>query len=334
VAGVAAAEACVSAAAAVGLAAMAYALPATSLSVRELGARGLLQSDPVLLEAFGFDRVYTAEGETPFGLALRAGADALARSGVAAADVDLLVWAGPQGPTAFTTSPTQAEAAASLRTTARFRFPGTRLQHSLKLDAAMVIGVDQGACTNLIAAVRVAAAFCASGQADSALCVSSEFFPADAGREAIFNCTSDAGVAVVVRRTAPGWRIAGSAHVTKGYYWDADARRNEMVAAYFPTAAHVIREAAAGAGWSTDEIDWVIPHNVSRRSWDVLLGLLGIPAERLWCRNIGRTGHTLAGDNFINLADASACGDVRPGQKVMLFSYGYGAHWTALALHA
>ena len=55
---------------------------------------------------------------------------------------------------------------------------------------------------------------------------------------------------------------------------------------------------------------------------------------RLWDDNIARIGHTLAGDNFINLADALERGDVVHGQKLLLFSYGYGAHWTALAVEA
>jgi 3-oxoacyl-[acyl-carrier-protein] synthase III len=169
---------------------------------------------------------------------------------------------------------------------------------------------------------------------ERALCVGAEFFPADAGREAIFNCTSDAAVAVLVERGAPRNRIVAAAHVTKGYYWDGDALRDEMVAAYFPTARHVIEQAAGRAGWSMSDIDWLIPHNVSRRSWDVLLELVGLPADRLWSHNIARIGHTLAGDNFINLADALETGAVQPGQRLLLFSYGYGAHWTALALEA
>ena len=41
-----------------------------------------------------------------------------------------------------------------------------------------------------------------------------------------------------------------------------------------------------------------------------------------------------AGDNFINLRDAIDDGSVRPGDRLLLFAYGYGAHWTALALEA
>jgi 3-oxoacyl-[acyl-carrier-protein] synthase-3 len=316
----------------VGVAGIAYALPDTICTVRELAASGLVQSDAGLLQRFGFERVCISTTQSPFDLALRAAAQVL--QDVDPASVGLLVYAGPQGPTAFSVAPTSAESSASHRTTARFRFPATRLQHELDLTHAGVLGVDQGACTNLLAAVRTARAFCIAEGIERALCIASEFFPADAGREALFNCTSDAAVAVLVEADAERNRIVATTHLTKGYYWDAEVLRNEIVASYFPTARHVIERTAAAAGWSLEDIDWIIPHNVSRRSWDVLMGLLRIPCERLWAHNIARVGHTLAGDNFINLADALADGSVRPGHKLVLFSYGYGAHWTALAVEA
>ncbi len=139
---------------------------------------------------------------------------------------------------------------------------------------------------------------------------------------------------MLVDHNADRNRILASAHTTKGYYWQGDAMRNEIVASYFPAAKHVIEETLRRARWRPDEVTWVIPHNISIRSWEILLGLTGIPRERLWCRNIARIGHTLAGDNFINLRDAVSDGSVRPGDRLLLFSYGYGAHWTALALEA
>jgi 3-oxoacyl-[acyl-carrier-protein] synthase-3 len=316
----------------VGVGGIAYALPDTMRSVPELAASGLLQSDAGLLQRFGFEHVFASTTQSPFELALGAATDVL--RDIDPASVGLLVYAGPQGPTAFSVAPTSAESSACHRTTARFRFPATRLQHELDLTHASVLGVDQGACTNLLAAVRTARAFCIAEGVERALCIASEFFPADAGREALFNCTSDAAVAVLVEAGSERNRIVATTHLTKGYYWDADALRNEIVASYFPTARHVIERTAAAAGWALAEIDWIIPHNVSRRSWEVLLGLLGVSRDRLWGRNIARVGHTLAGDNFINLADALADGSVRPGHKLLLFSYGYGAHWTALAVEA
>ena len=110
--------------------------------------------------------------------------------------------------------------------------------------------------------------------------------------------------------------------------------REEVVASYFPTSVHAIGRVLADAGWRADDVDWVIPHNVSARSWEVLLRLAHLPNAKLWTRNIARRGHALAGDNFINLRDAIEAGDLRAGQRALLFSYGYGAHWTALAVEA
>src|SRR5690606_11750501 len=131
-----------------------------------------------------------------------------------------------------------------------------------------------------------------------ALCVSAEFFPREAGREAIFNCTSDAACAVLVSRAGERNRIVAAHHTTKGYYWDAEALHDEIIASYFPTATHVIRRTLDSAGWSADEVDWVIPHNVSLRSWEVLLRLTGLSSARLWSRGVPRDGHTISGDNF------------------------------------
>ena len=316
------------------IAAIEYALPEQTRTVRELAAAGLLQSDPAVLESFGFDRIHVAERESPYELALSATRRLLDTNGVPPAAIGALVYGGAQGATSFECSPAASSIGNAQRTTARFQYPASRLQHELELDHAVVLGVDQLACTAMFGAIRVARALCVAEQLDYVLCVCADFYPADAGREAIWNCTSDAAVAVLVARESGSMQVAASAHVTKGYYWHGDVRRDEMIAAYFPTARHVIEQTLVRAAWGASDVSWIVPHNVSRRSWDVLQPLVGLQQARLWDRNIARIGHTLAGDNFINLADAVAGGDIERGQRVILFSYGYGAHWTALALEA
>ena len=311
-----------------------YAFPAASPSVRELAAAGQLQSEPELLEGFGFGRIHAAVHESPFELAALAAGRALDRAGVDPASIDVLIHGGIDGATAFGAAPEASASLAAHRTTARFRYPATRLQHELGLERAQAIGVGQLACTTLFGAVRVARALILAEGATRVLCVAADFFPADAGREAIWNLTSDAAVAVLIERGGERCALRGAAHVTKGYYWDPDALRQEMVAAYFPTSKHVIERTVASAGWTPSSVDWVMPHNVGERSWRILSSLAGLGGARIWTDNIARDGHTLAGDNFINLADALASRAVRRGQKLLLFSYGYGAHWTALALEA
>ena len=312
---------------------IAYAVPERRRSVRELADRRQLESDPALLEAYGFSEVYVADDETPYSLALRAATSLIEELKIDPTSIDLLLYCGTPS-VAFAEGGSACDTIARIGTTRRFQYPATRLQYDLGLERASTIALDQMACTTLFGAVKLAQAMCVAGEASRVLCVSAEFFPSHAGREAIFNCTSDAACALLVEGIGARNRILSSVQVTKGYYWDCETMRNEIVASYFPTACHVIDEALRRAGWKASDVSLVIPHNVSARSWDILLGLIGIPRERLWDRNIARIGHTLAGDNFINLRDASDERRITPGDRLLLFSYGYGAHWSALTLEA
>ena len=316
------------------LAAISYAVPAGTRSVRELAAAGHVESAPELLERFGFGRVGVAVDETPYELAYAAASRLLEEHSVDPESVEALIYGGSPGPLAFARPADASAHARRLCDARRFQFPATRLQYDLGLTSATVIGLDQLACTTLFAAVRLARALCAAEGLGRVLCVASEFYPAEAGREAITNCTSDAACAVLVERSGARNRLVGSATITKGYYWAAEDMRDEVVASYFPTGLQVLRGTIANAGWRPDDVDWVVPHNVSATSWDILFRLATLPNARLWTDNIARIGHTLAGDNFINLCDALHGGDIAPGDKVLLFSYGYGAHWTGLALEA
>jgi 3-oxoacyl-[acyl-carrier-protein] synthase-3 len=316
---------------------IAYAFASASRSVRELAASGALESEPAMLEGFGFDRVHVAVEETPYDLALAAATRLLDEQQVDPATVGLLVYAGAPSAMAFAAASDAGVGAASLCTADRFRYPATRLQHDLGLEGAAVLALDQLACTTLFGAIRVARGMMAAEGVTRALCVASEFYPAQAGREAVYNCTSDAACALLLDASADpaaSNRIVGATTISKGYYWDPEAMREEVVASYFPTAVHAIHRALCDAGWRPQDVDWVIPHNVSVRSWEVLLRLARLPNAKLWSHNIPRRGHTLAGDNFINLRDAIDAGDVQPGQRALLFAYGYGAHWTALAVEA
>ena len=313
------------------IAAIRYAFASETRTVRELADAGAVASDAAVLEGFGFGSVHVGVREAPYDLALRAASRLLEERAVDPESVGLLVYGG--APAAAFARSGRADAGA-LATTARFRYPATRLQYDLGLVNASVLGVDSLACTTLFGAIRVARAIVATEGVERVLCVAAEFYPADAGREALYNCTSDAACAVLVERGDGPNRIVAAEQVTKGYYWDPDASRDEIVASYFPTAAHCIDGVLARAGWTPDDVRLVLPHNVSLRSWRILLGLRPLPNARLWCDNIARRGHTLAGDNFINLRDALDGGDARPGDALLLFAYGYGAHWTALAVEA
>jgi len=316
------------------IAGISYVFPAGSRTVRQMADDGLLESSAETMESFGFARVHVAVDESPYELALDAARALLTERDIDPASIGLVIYGGTPGSMAFSAASDSAAGAFGLCTARRFMYPAARLQYDLELSNAWTFAVDQLACTTLLAAARIARSLCLTEGIERALCVSSEFFPAEAGREAIFNCTSDAACAVLIERDGPRNRLRSATTVTKGYYWDVEGLRDEIVASYFPTARHVVHKTISDAGWSPADVDWIIPHNVSMRSWEILAGLIQLPRARLWTDNIARHGHTLAGDNFINYRDALDSGEIEPGQRVLLFSYGFGAHWTGVAVEA
>jgi 3-oxoacyl-[acyl-carrier-protein] synthase-3 len=316
------------------IAGISYVFPSCTRSVRELAQASMLESSADTLESFGFSSVHVGTTETPYDLARQSVEKLIAEHSIDPESVGLLIYGGTPGAMAFRQADEADKAGPGFCTKDRFKYPSARLQYDVGLLNASTFGLDQLACTTLLGAVRLARSLCMTEGIERAICVTSEFFPMNAGREAIFNCTSDAACAVLIERSGTRNRLISASTVTKGYYWDTDTLRDEVVGSYFPTARFVAEKTVDDAGWARGDVDWIIPHNVSLRSWQILSGLLRLPNAKLWSDNIARHGHTLAGDNFINYRDALDSGAIEPGQRVLLFSYGFGAHWTGVAVEA
>jgi 3-oxoacyl-[acyl-carrier-protein] synthase-3 len=214
-----------------------------------------------------------------------------------------------------------------------FKYPVSQLQSELDLANASVAGIDQQGCAAIFSGVRLArATLLAEPDVRTVLCVSADRLPPGSSREVVYNLVSDGACAMLLRRDASRNRIVATHQVTKGAFWDAGSLENEIIAAYFPTARTVIEDTLRKAGVTLRDIAWVIPHNVSLRSWEILLGLIGCPREKLFSANIGRVGHTIAADNFINLRDATDAGLIRKGDRLLLFTFGYGLNWSCMVL--
>jgi 3-oxoacyl-[acyl-carrier-protein] synthase-3 len=143
---------------------------------------------------------------------------------------------------------------------------------------------------------------------------------------------SDAAAAVLVEREAQQDRILAFHQISAAAYWDTPRRMNELLAAYFPLAERAIREGVAAAGLSLGDIRWFVPSNVSPRSWRILAGILRVPLDRAWLANVPRVGHTISCDHVVNLVDMAREGALRPGDHLLLFTFGFGASWSTLAL--
>src|SRR5688500_20236420 len=85
------------------IAALAYALPGLTSTVRELAAAGAVDSAAELLERVGFDRVRVAVEETPYDLALTAARTLLEQNDIEPDSIDAVIYGGTPGTLAFAT---------------------------------------------------------------------------------------------------------------------------------------------------------------------------------------------------------------------------------------
>lgn len=303
-----------------GISAIEYVLPSNSLSVRELEDAGLLVSRAGQLQSFGFERCYISD-ESADELALRAAAALLQNYGIRPESVDLLLYAGAIAP---------SHHVAGEQFLSNFNYPATKLQFELGLTRASVAGISQAGCMGLTYAVKFAGDFLRSNaEAQCVLCVSADVLPEGVQREILYNVISDGACALMVARNSARNRILAHRSVTKGYYWDCVARKNEILAAYFPTAKNLVQDLLRGADCAPEQLRVVLPHNVSYRSWEILLDLIGVKKEQLFAANISQKGHVIAADNWINLKDAMTGNLLNPGDKLLAFNFGFGANWAA-----
>jgi 3-oxoacyl-[acyl-carrier-protein] synthase III len=319
----------------VGIDAVTYYLPAAAPTLAELEQRGALRGPAATLAGFGFERARVAESESHVDMAMDAVRALLEETRTSPDEIDLVLYAGAltSSSTMECTTPPPGTVLQMRNLMDFFKYPVSRLQSELDFANASVAGIDQQGCAAIFSGIRLArATLLAEPDVRTVLCVSADRLPHGASREVVYNLVSDGACAMLVRRDAERNRILATHQVTKGAFWDSGSLENEIIAAYFPTARTVIEDTLKKAGVTLDDIRWVIPHNVSLRSWEILLGLIGCPREKLFSANIGRVGHTIAADNFINLRDATDAGLLQKGDLLLLFTFGYGLNWSCMVL--
>lgn len=314
-----------------GIEAIAEYLPPNVVSVGRLGELGLLRGSPETLQQFGFDTIHMACDETNLDMALSAAESLLDENDIDRDEIGMVLYAAALN----SSSTLGASSGDSVLNLAEvddlFKYPASVLQSELGLTNAAVMGINQVGCASIFSALRVARALLSSeDDLRSVLCVSADKFPAGRQRDLAYNLVSDGACAALVRRGGTRNRIVECAQVTKGALWDTGEIENEIIAAYFPTAASLIERTLEKAGLAMDDIALVIPHNVSRRSWEILGRLIKCPADRIYTDNIARVGHTIAADNLLNLRHATESGRISKGDYLLLFTFGYGSNWACM----
>lgn len=311
-----------------------YALGETKRHVEQTEAEGRLFSSAADLRSAGFRWHHVCGPETTaYDLAHAAVAQPAAGEGLGnrLGRVDAIVYATCLTPNGNLGSSAELERTGDVKHV--MDYPGSRLQAAFGLDEAVVIGLNQQACTSLLGSVRIADALLAvEPDWGRVLCVTADRFPEGAAYEQAYNLISDGAAACVVTREQGPFRLRAAHQITNGAL--ARATDDETVGTYFAFTHRLVAEALARAGLEPGEVDWVVPQNTNENAWRVLGPLVGIDPAKVWFPSLADVGHVISGDNVVNLVALLEAGVLRPGDKLLLVMAGFGLNWQAVVLEA
>ena len=84
-------------------------------------------------------------------------------------------------------------------------------------------------------------------------------------------------------------------------------------------------------GLTSDQLRWIIPHQVNIRILEAAVKRLGIPLDDIYI-NIDRVGNTSAASVPIALDEASRKGLLKRGDNIALVAFGGGLSWASMML--
>ncbi|MEW6405947.1 MAG: beta-ketoacyl-ACP synthase III [Chloroflexota bacterium] len=93
---------------------------------------------------------------------------------------------------------------------------------------------------------------------------------------------------------------------------------------------HAVREALEIAHLTTDDVQWIIPHQANYRIIETAARYLKMPIEK-FVVNVDRYGNTSTASIPIATVEAAECGQLKPGDKLVFVGFGAGLTWGALA---
>ncbi|MBA3577783.1 MAG: ketoacyl-ACP synthase III [Sphingomonas sp.] len=306
------------------------ALPVRRVDNAELAAT-VDTTDQWIVERTGIRARYVAgEGETTATLARDAALKALEHAGVDAADVGLIVLA--------TATPDQT-----------FPSSATKVQAMLGIDDCVAFDVH-AVCTGFLYALTVADSMLRTGTATTALVIGAETFSRILDWEDRGTCVlfGDGAGALVLKAEKDGGRgiLATRLHAdgrhndllfvdggpsTTGTVGKLRMKGREVFRHAVVNLAEVLSEVLAAAGLTSDDVDWVVPHQANARILDATAKKLGLPPEKIVV-TVDRHANTSAASVPLAFDTAVKDGRIKRGDVVMLEAMGGGFTWGAAAL--
>ena len=309
------------------------ALPARRVSNAEL-AEQVDTSDEWIVERTGIRfRHIAGEGETTATLAADACRAALSAAGVEAASIDLIVLA--------TATPDQT-----------FPASATKVQAMLGINDCVAFDVA-AVCSGFLYAVQVVDSMIRSGVAKRALVIGAETFSRILDWEDRTTCVlfgdgagaivleaqdtaDEGGRGILTTKLHADGRHNGLLYVdggvsTTGTVGKLRMKGREVFRHAVTNLASVMTESLAMAGLSSDQVDWVVPHQANARILDATARKLGLAPERVVV-TVDQHANTSAASVPLALDVAVRDGRIQQGQIVVLEAMGGGFTWGAAVI--
>lgn len=267
------------------------------------------------------ERRLAGENETTTDLATEAARRALANSGVAPEDIDLII-------------------VATITPVATFPSTACVIQQRLGLKRAAAFDLS-AACSGFIYATANATNFIASGTYRYALVIGAEKLSGITDYTDRNTCIlfGDGAGAVVLGPVAEGRGF-------RSFELGADGTGGELLKIndghiymngreVFKFAVRIMggaaEEALRKAGMTKEDIDLLIPHQANIRIIDAAMERLSLPSDKCMI-NLDRYGNVSAASIPLALAEAVEAGRVKEGDCLVFVGFGGGLTWGAAVL--
>jgi 3-oxoacyl-[acyl-carrier-protein] synthase-3 len=298
---------------------VATALPAGRLTNAELAGRLGVSEDWIFSRTGVRERPVARPDERLADYAAQAGTEALARAGVEATDLDLVIVA----------TMTQDELTPN---------SAPLVAHAIGADRAGAFDLG-AACTAFLSGMAIGAGQIESGRAGYILLIGADFisrvtdyedkrtaplFGDAAGAVVLGPATGDNGAIgpIVLGSDGSGAPVIQIDHGNRKVRMDGPEVYRHAVA----RMNEVSHEAIARAGLTLEDIDLFVYHQANGRILRALGAKLGVPVERI-VDCIESLGNSSAATLPLGLADAARAGRLTPGARVLVSAFGAGFTW-------
>jgi 3-oxoacyl-[acyl-carrier-protein] synthase III len=302
------------------------ALPVARVSNAELAERVDTTDEWIVARTGIRFRHIAAEGETTATLATDAARRALEAAGIAANDIDLIVLA--------TATPDQT-----------FPASATKVQAALGIDDCVAFDVA-AVCSGFLYALSVADSMIVTGAAQRALVIGAETFSRILDWEDRTTCVlfgDGAGAIVLEARDGEAGILASKLHAdgryngllyvdggpsTTGTVGKLRMKGSEVFRHAVGNLASVLTEVLDSAGFTADDVDWVVPHQANARILDATARKLSLPVEKVIV-TVDQHANTSAASVPLALDVAVRDGRIKRGDLLVLEAMGGGFTWGA-----